>query len=97
MSQYDAAATPLHAAFTAKADPTPYAARPARVSLDETNDPSAWGSAASAAMNFTEPDRAPDRELSEIVWRSVRGAASPMPPPVRSALVQAGGEDDDDD
>jgi hypothetical protein len=25
--------------------------------------------------------------LGEIVWRSVRGAASPMPPPVRAAFV----------
>jgi YVTN family beta-propeller protein len=97
MSQYDAAATPLRAAFTAKPDTRPYAARPARIALDERNDPEAWGAEASAAMNLDEPDRAPDRELNEIVWRSVRGAGSPMPPPVRSALVAGGGADEDDD
>jgi YVTN family beta-propeller protein len=96
MSQYDAAATPMHGAFTAQPDLTPYTARPARVSLDERNDPSAYGSEASAAMNFSEPDRAPDLELNEIVWRSVRGAASPMPPPMRSAFVTAVDEDEDD-
>jgi hypothetical protein len=48
-------------------------------------------------MNLDEPDRAPDRELNEIVWRSVRGAGSAMPPPVRSALVQGGNDEDDHD
>src|SRR5262249_8249989 len=60
MSQYDAAATPMGDAFTTKPDTTPYAARPARVALDEKNDPDAWGAEASAAMNLDAPDRAPD-------------------------------------
>ena len=89
MSQYDASATPMHAAFAARPDLTPYAARPARVPLDEKNDPAAYGSEASAAMNFDEPDRTPELELNEIVWKSVRGPGSPMPPPVRSCFVQA--------
>jgi YVTN family beta-propeller protein len=88
MSQYDAAATPMYGAFAGKLDLTPFTARPARVPLDEVNDPEAYGSDASAAMNFDEPDRAPEFELNEIVWKSVRGAGSPMPPPVRSAFVR---------
>ncbi len=95
MSQYDAAATPMDAAFVSKPDFTPYAARPARVPLDEKNDPQAWGADASVRMNLSEPDRAPDLELNEIVWKSVRGPGSPMPPPVRSSLVGAAEEDDD--
>ncbi len=97
MSQYDAAATPLRAAFTAKPNLAPYSARPARIALDERNDPDAWGAEASAAMNLDEPDRAPERALNEIVWKSVRGAESPMPPPVRSALVRTSDADEDDD
>jgi len=96
MSQYDAAATPMSAAFSATPDLAPYTARPARVPLDEKNDPLAFGSEASAAMDFDEPDRTPEIELNEIVWKSVRGAASSMPPPVRSAFVAAGPADDDD-
>jgi len=37
--------------------------------------------------------------LNEVVWRSVRGADSPMPRPVRAAFVfahQPNGEDDND-
>jgi hypothetical protein len=88
MSQYDAAARPMYAAFGAAADLRPFEAKPPRVSLDEKNDPEAWGAAASAAMDLDEADRAPDRELNEIVWRSVRGPGSPMPPPVHAAFVR---------
>jgi phosphoesterase family protein len=97
MSQYDAAATPMYGSFQATPAQTPYAHRQARVSLDEKNDPSAPGAAASMAMDFDEPDRAPDLELSEIVWKAVRGARAPMPPPVRAAFVQPVGDEDDDD
>jgi hypothetical protein len=103
MSQYDAAGRPMYAAFGDAADLRPFEARPPRVSIDEKNDPQAWGAAASAAMDLDEADRAPDRELNEIVWRSVRGAGSPMPPPVHAAFVRPvdgsgdGDEPDGDD
>jgi hypothetical protein len=45
----------------------------------------------------TEADRAPDLELNEILWKSVRGAASPMPPPVRAAFVKALAEEEDEE
>ena len=48
-------------------------------------------------MNLSLPDRAPERELNEIVWKSVRGARSEMPPPVRAAFVRPEAEDDADD
>jgi hypothetical protein len=49
-------------------------------------------------MNLIEADLAPERELNEIVWKSVRGASSVMPAPVRAAFVRPhpDGEDDDD-
>ena len=96
MSQCDAAATPMATAFTAKADLRPFAHRPARVPLDEKNEPFAWGADESARMDFSEADRAPDRDLNEVVWRSVRGAAHPMPPPVRAAFVRPNAPADDD-
>jgi hypothetical protein len=49
----------------------------------------------SRELSFDEPDRAPELELNEIVWKSVRGPGSPMPPPVRSCFVQASEEADD--
>jgi len=39
-------------------------------------------------MNFTEADLTPELELNEIIWKSVRGRDSQMPPPVRTAFVR---------
>ncbi len=98
MSNLDAGATPMYNAFQATPVLTPFAARPARVDVTEKNAVGAWGAAASAQMNMAEADLCPDLELNEIVWRSVRGAGSPMPPPVRAAFIRAlpAGEGDGD-
>lgn len=96
MSQYDAAAMPMWNVFGDRPDPTPYTARPAGVDLTATNSALAWGARASRKMDFSEPDRADDIALNEIVWRSVRGADSPMPAPVRAAFYKAHKEGDDD-
>ena len=82
LSQYDAAATPYYAAFGETADLTPFSLRPAEWKLDEKNTPASYGARESAKMNFADVDEAPMRRLNEIIWKSVKGAASPMPPPV---------------
>ena len=33
-------------------------------------------------MNFSDVDKAPMNRLNEIIWKSVRGPDSAMPPPV---------------
>jgi hypothetical protein len=48
-------------------------------------------------MDFSIPDAADDLLLNEIVWRSVRGSDSRMPPPIRAAFFFAKAGDDDDD
>jgi len=97
MSQFDAAAMPMHACFQPEAVLDAYACRPAGVPLDERNAATAWGAAASLAMDFSREDAADDLLLNEIVWRSVRGPAAPMPPPRRAAFVFAADEDEDDE
>jgi len=99
MTQFDAAAMPMFNAFDAKPDLRPYAALEPRVDIHATNQALAWGADMSEKMDFSIPDAADDLLLNEIVWRSVRGADSPMPPPVRAAFVfaRAGDDDDDDD
>ncbi len=98
LSQYDAAATPAYNAFALVANVAPYTALPPRIDINEMNDPRAWGAKESAEMNLAEADRAPDLLLNEIVWRSVRGAHSKMPPPVRAAWLKRGvGEEDEDE
>jgi len=96
MSQYDAAATPLARAFGNEMDARPFAARPARYPLDLRNGEDAPGAAASMRMRLDEADLAPERELNEVVWKSVRGASSVMPPPVRAAFVRPLDQGDDE-
>lgn len=88
MSQYDAAATPLYNAFQMTATADPFVARKAKIPLDEMNDEHSFGAAASKGMNFKDADRAPMGEMNEILWKSIKGADSIMPPPVHSAFVR---------
>ena len=39
-------------------------------------------------MDFTREDAADDFKLNEVIWHSIRGPDSPMPPPVRAAFVR---------
>ena len=48
-------------------------------------------------MNLVEADLAPERELNEILWKSVRGADAVMPPPIRAAFVRPIEEDGDEE
>lgn len=97
MTQFDAAATPMFNSFKAQPDTRPYEALPANVDLNERNKKTAWGGDLSKKMNFAKEDAADDLLLNEIVWRSVRGANSPMPAPTRAGFVFVHPKDDDDD
>jgi YVTN family beta-propeller protein len=100
MSQYDAAATPMYNAFTGTPNLAAFRHLDPRVPIDEKNLASAYGAALSLQMDFSTEDRAPEVLLNEILWRSVRGANAPMPPPRRSVFVtplsRAADADDDD-
>jgi hypothetical protein len=65
------------------------------VDLEAVNLASAWGADLSAQMDFSKEDAADDLLLNEVVWRSVRGPDSPMPPPVRASFVILRGEEDE--
>ncbi len=88
MSQFDAAARPMANAFTGTPDLTPYTQKAARVDLGAKNTRMAWGAAKSMKLDLDEAeDRADDLAFNEIIWKSVKGADSPLPPPVRAAFV----------
>jgi YVTN family beta-propeller protein len=87
LSQFDAAATPMFASFTDKADLTPYACEGARIDLDAINNALAYGAERSNQMDFSEYDLIDDFELNEILWRAVKGKDAPLPPAVRRALA----------
>ncbi len=87
LSQFDAAARPMFASFTDKADLAPYVAEPARIDLNQVNAPTAYGAERSMKMDFDEYDKIDDFELNEILWRSIKGKDAPLPPAVRRAIA----------
>ncbi|MFM7593964.1 MAG: alkaline phosphatase family protein, partial [Isosphaeraceae bacterium] len=104
MSQFDAAARPMFNSFTATPDFTPYLLRAPKVDMNERNLSTAWGAEKSLKLNLEKEDQADDLVFNEIIWKSVKGAKSPMPAPVRAAFVfpveseeEDEDEDDDDD
>jgi DNA-binding beta-propeller fold protein YncE len=87
MSQFDAAARPMYHSFQTKADLRPYTHLVPDTDLKARNLRTAWGTRRSAHLDFSKEDADDDLVLNEIIWKSVRGARSPMPPPLRAAFV----------
>src|SRR5581483_6468657 len=88
MTKFDAAALPMRSVFTTRPDLGGYGARPNVTPLDQRN--AALGAlrgaerraaAASAAMNFSVPDAAPEETLNRILWHAARGWAARYPAP----------------
>jgi hypothetical protein len=94
MSQFDALAMPMFAAFQEKPDLHPYQHRIPKADLSAITQKTAWGVKETSTMDLTKEDAADDLLLNEVIWRNVRGANSPMPSPVRRAWVLAGDADD---
>ncbi|HLJ88917.1 MAG TPA: bifunctional YncE family protein/alkaline phosphatase family protein [Candidatus Angelobacter sp.] len=82
MSQYDAAAMPMYASFGLEPDLTSFTLHPALVDLMEKNTDKSYGARLSQQMDFSDLDRAPMHALNEILWKSIKGPDSTMPPPV---------------
>ncbi|GAA3965679.1 bifunctional YncE family protein/alkaline phosphatase family protein [Mucilaginibacter dorajii] len=98
MSQYDAAAMPLFDCFTNKPDFSPYVTKAPQVDLEQRNMAVNESSRRSELFNLAKEDAAPDIELNEVVWKSVKGENAIMPAPKRSAfvLLEPKKEEDDD-
>jgi len=92
LSQFDAAARPMFASFTDKADLTTYIHEPAQIDLNEINAVTAYGAERSLKMDFDEYDKIDDFELNEILWRSIKGKDATLPPAVRRAIAYRGGK-----
>jgi len=87
MSQFDAAAQPMYHSFQKEPDLTGYLHVVPDVDLKATNKATAWGAKLSETFDFSKEDLADDLLFNEVIWRSVKGAKSPMPAPVRAAFL----------
>ena len=95
--QYDAAALPLYECFTNKPDLTPYKVIPAQVNINQRNVAVNKSSKRSELFNLAKEDAVPDRDMNEVIWKSVKGENSVMPAPKRSAFVILENKKKDDD
>ena len=97
MNQFDASAVPMSDCFTDVADLTPFVAVPNQVPLDQVNGgtkaelgPQRYRDMlASEKMDFSQPDKAPEAALNQIIWRSVHHDA-----PYPTWAITATGDDD---
>jgi YVTN family beta-propeller protein len=87
MSQYDAAAVPLWRCFTSSPDYTSYIHLDAQVNINDRNIVMNDLSRESNLFDFTNADEAPDLELNDVLWKSVKGLNSISPDPRRAAFV----------
>lgn len=92
MSQYDAAALPMYASFGVDPVATPFRVIEPLVDVNAKTPQEAYGAQESSTMDFADVDRAPVRDLNEIIWKSAKGKGSVMPAPVHRfrPLVDAG-------
>ena len=97
MSQYDAAAEPMWRCFSSTPDLTPFKSVAANVDLNETNVKNTVGARLSETFDFSKEDRIPDLVFSEVIWKAVKGEASVMPAPRRSAFVKMVEDEDEDE
>lgn len=99
MSQFDKAARPMYASFTAKPDLSGYTHEVPKVDLTEKNKPGGFGALWMEKQDLSKEDTLDDLLFNEIIWKAVRGERSPCPPPVRAAFylpLKAAKKDDDD-
>jgi YVTN family beta-propeller protein len=88
MTQFDAAANPMTAAFTSTPNMRPFTALPANVNLNAKNTLDSPMATASISIDFSAPDRIPMRLMNVILWKSMRGPHSRMPDPVHSVNLR---------
>ena len=88
MSQFDAAARPMYHVVPGEAGPDAVHARRAEGGPEgEEQGDGVGGEAVGEVRLLAKEDAADDLLFNEVIWRSVKGPDSPMPPPVRAAFV----------
>jgi YVTN family beta-propeller protein len=86
MTQYDAAATPMFNCFGGKGQSVVYNVRSPKVDVAAKNTAASPGARASAAMDFSEVDEAPEDELNRILWAAMKGPDVAYRAPVHRAV-----------
>jgi YVTN family beta-propeller protein len=86
MSQFDAAAAPMYGSFGDSADLSPFVHLMPRTDVNAKNTSRSPGALASLKMDLDDVDEAPMDVLNQVIWQSVKGGGSDMPPPLHRFL-----------
>lgn len=70
---------------------------PVRVDMNARNIAVNKSSRRSEFFNLAKEDQVPDRDMNEVIWKSIKGENAIMPAPKRSAFVILQPKKDDDD
>ena len=97
MSQYDAAAPSMWNCFTNSVDLSPFKSIAANINLDDKNTKMTASAIRSMEFDFSKEDRIPDLAFSEVIWKAIKGEASEMPAPRRSAFIKVIDEEDEEE
>lgn len=89
LSQFDAAAVPMFSLFMNQPIVDGYESVMPQQSLDEMTVAGAYGQEECMAMNFSEVDEAPWPALNRILWHSIKGVDTPLPPIRHTRFVMA--------
>ncbi len=92
MTQYDLSAAPILNPVTDNLNLDPFTAVKPFIDLNEKNRAGLFGQDKCEKLNLVIEDAVPEREFNEIIWKSVKGSESQLPPIVRSAFVKGIGE-----
>ena len=79
MTHYDAGARPMLDVFSKDPVMAPFSAEKPKIRLDERNPSGTATAALSKDLDFTEADRNDDDQMNDILWRTIRGTAVPVP------------------
>ncbi len=79
MTQFDAAATPMVAAFQDTPDLKPYKVITPKQPLGALNTDTAYKANVSAGLDLSRADRVDEAVFNEIIWHAVKGEQTPLP------------------
>jgi hypothetical protein len=85
MTQYDAGATPMYAAFGRQPDLTPYTVVKPAIDMEQKNTRETAFARESSQMDLADVDRAPEDELNHVLWGYAKGE-TPYPTPIHRAV-----------
>jgi YVTN family beta-propeller protein len=79
MTQFDAASTPMIAAFQDTPNLAPYKAITPKQPLDTPNTILSYKAKLSNGLNLAKADAVDERVFNDIIWHAVKGENTPMP------------------